>query len=136
MQEIQISMREIQGKSKMRFIFQHSILLRSTFYFARSDQPAWGGGQGMGWGFDIFKNLPSNSLPTGKSFQSNATKFPHPGIAIEYPKGRTQERHNENISKYPLPWENKISQMPHPRANKDNQNPTPCSPAGITLIGA
>ena len=31
------------------------------------------------------KNLPSNSLPTGKSFQS---KFPHPGlhIAVKYPK--------------------------------------------------
>ena len=25
----------------------------------------------------FFKNLPSNSLPTGKSFQSIATKFPH-----------------------------------------------------------
>ena len=40
----------------------------------------------MGWGFDFFKNLPSNSLPTGKPFQSNAQKFPHPGwhIAVNY----------------------------------------------------
>ena len=30
----------------------------------------------------FFKNLPSNSLPTGKSFQSIATKFPHPGLHI------------------------------------------------------
>ena len=30
----------------------------------------------------FFKNLQSNSLPTGKSFQSNATKFPHPGLHI------------------------------------------------------
>ena len=27
-------------------------------------------------------NLPSNCLPTGKSFQSIATKFPHPGLHI------------------------------------------------------
>ena len=34
----------------------------------------------------FFKNLPSNSLPTGKPFQSNAQKFPHPGrhIAVNY----------------------------------------------------
>ena len=30
----------------------------------------------------FFKNLQSNSLPTGKSFQSIATKFPHPGLHI------------------------------------------------------
>ena len=30
----------------------------------------------------FFKNFQSNSLPTGKSFQSNATKFPHPGLHI------------------------------------------------------
>ena len=28
------------------------------------------------------KNLQSNSLPTGKSFQSNATKFPYPRLHI------------------------------------------------------
>ena len=42
------------------------------------------------WGGDLtfFKNLQSNSLPTDKSFQSNATKFPHPGlhVAVKYPK--------------------------------------------------
>ena len=32
----------------------------------------------------------------------------------------------EEIFRYPLPWENKISQMLHPRADKDNQIPTPC----------
>ena len=46
-----------------------------------------GGRQGIGWGFGdltIFKNLLSNSLP---SFQSIATKFPHPGMHIAvYPK--------------------------------------------------
>ena len=47
-------------------------------------------GGGRAWGGDLtfLKNLQSNSLPTGKSFQSNATKFPHPGlhIAVIYPK--------------------------------------------------
>ena len=52
-------------------------------------KPAGGGG-GRTWGGDLtfFKNLRSNSLPAGKSFQSNATKFPHPRlhIAVKYPK--------------------------------------------------
>ena len=48
-----------------------------------------GGVGGRAWGGD----LPSNSLPTGKSFQSNATKFPHPGrqIAIKYPKAEPKK---------------------------------------------
>ena len=36
----------------------------------------------MGWEFDFFQNLQSNSLPTGKSFQSNATKFSCPKLHI------------------------------------------------------
>ena len=41
-------------------------------------------GGGAAWGGDLtfFKNLQSNSLPTGKSFQSNAAKFPHPRLHI------------------------------------------------------
>ena len=37
--------------------------------------------------------LPSNSLLTGKSFQSNAAKFAHPGlhIAIKYPKAEPKK---------------------------------------------
>ena len=47
-----------------------------------------GGEAGQGGGdLTFFKNMPSNSLPTGKSFQSIETKFPHPGL------------HNKNISK-------------------------------------
>ena len=48
----------------------------------------------MVWGFDLFKNLQSNSLPTGKPFQSIATKFPHPGlhIAVKYPKVEPKKR--------------------------------------------
>ena len=51
-------------------------------------KPAGGGGGAVGggraWGGDLtfFKNLSSNSLCTGKSFQSIATKFPHPGLHI------------------------------------------------------
>ena len=47
----------------------------------------------MGWDLTFFKNLPSNSLPTGKSFQSNAAKFAHPGlhIAIKYPKAEPKK---------------------------------------------
>ena len=43
-----------------------------------------GGAGGRAWGGDLtfFKNLQSNSLPTGKSFQSNATKSPWPGLHI------------------------------------------------------
>ena len=40
-----------------------------------------GGKAGRG-DLTFFKNLQSNPLPTGKSFQSNATKFPHPGLHI------------------------------------------------------
>ena len=47
-------------------------------------------GEGRAWGGDLtfFKNLQLNSLPTAKSFQSNTTTFPHPGlhIAVKYPK--------------------------------------------------
>ena len=43
-----------------------------------------GEGEGRAWGGDLTfsKNLPSNSLPMGKSFQSIATKFPHPRLHI------------------------------------------------------
>ena len=47
--------------------------------------PAGGGGggrQSIGWGFDFFKKFQLNSLPMGKAFQSNATKFPHPRLHI------------------------------------------------------
>ena len=37
--------------------------------------------------------------------------------AVKYPTS------GEEIFRYPLPWENKISQMLHPRADKDNQIP-------------
>ena len=49
----------------------------------------WRRGGGRAWGGDLtfFKNLLSNSLPMGKSIQSIATKFPHPGLHIAvYPK--------------------------------------------------
>ena len=41
-----------------------------------------GGGRAEGGDLTFFKNLQSNALPTGKSFQSNVTKFPHPRLYI------------------------------------------------------
>jgi len=66
-----------------------------TLYAPINVMPAGGGGRARGGDLTFFKNLQSNSLPTGKSFQSNATKFPHPRLHV----GRTEERHNKNISK-------------------------------------
>ena len=53
-----------------------------------SRRGAEGGGRAWSGDLTFLKNLPSNSLPMGKSFQSNATKFPHPGlhIAVKFPK--------------------------------------------------
>ena len=47
-------------------------------------QCGWTGGGSEAWGgdFTFFKNLALNSLPTGKSFQSNLTKFPHPRLHL------------------------------------------------------
>ena len=52
-----------------------------------------GGGRAWVGDFTFFKALPSNSLHTGKSFQSNATKFPHHGlhIAIKYPEAEPKK---------------------------------------------
>ena len=54
----------------------------------------------------FFKNLQSNSLPTGKSFQSNATKFPHPRLHIavnpkaEPKKGRIKLTPNKTLQSF------------------------------------
>ena len=54
--------------------------------------PAEGGGRAWGGDLTFFKNLQSNSLPTGKSFQSNATKFPHPRLHIAvHPKAEPKK---------------------------------------------
>ena len=63
--------------------------------------PAGRGEAGHGGGdLTFFKNLQSNSLPTGKSFQSNATKFPHPRLQIAVnPKAEPKKGTIKNISK-------------------------------------
>ena len=40
--------------------------------------------KGRAWSGDLtfFKKLPSNSLPTGRSFRSIATNFRHPGVTL------------------------------------------------------
>ena len=62
-------------------------------------------GESRAWGGDLrfFKNLPSNSLHTGKSFQLIATKFPHPGLHIAVRpkagpnKGTIKKSPNKNL---------------------------------------
>ena len=58
-----------------------------------------GGGEGQGgraWWGDVtfFQNLLSNSLPTGKSFQSNAPKFPRADTFYQscYSQGKVREK--------------------------------------------
>ena len=41
-----------------------------------------GGGRAKGGDLTFIKKFQSNSLPTGKAFQSNATKFPYPRLHI------------------------------------------------------
>ena len=65
-------------------------------YQCKAGGQGGGGGRGcIAWGGDLTfcKNLPSNSLPTGKSLQSNATKFPHPRlyIATKYPNAEPKK---------------------------------------------
>ena len=47
----------------------------------------------MGCDLTFFKNFAVKFLLTGKSFQSIATKFPHPGlhIAVKYPKAEPKK---------------------------------------------
>ena len=67
-----------------------------------------GGGGGRAYGGDLtfFKNFQSNSLPTGKSFQSNATKFPHPRLhnavhpKAEPKKGTTKISPNKTLQSF------------------------------------
>ena len=54
----------------------------------------------MGWDLTFFKNLQSNSLPTGKSFKSNAAKFPHPRLHISVnPQAGAKKGRIKKISK-------------------------------------
>jgi len=59
-----------------------------SFYYAPINLKPGGWGGGRAWGGDLtfLKNLPSNSLPTGKPFQSNAQTFLLPGrhIAVNH----------------------------------------------------
>ena len=63
-----------------------------------------GGGRARGGDLTFFKNLPSNSLPTGKPFQSNAQKFPHPGRHIVvnhfYPGCKKDARKTGKLSNF------------------------------------
>ena len=78
------------NKLVMKFIslcmnIRDTLLLSSesdVTYAPINVKPAGGGGRAWGRDLTFFENLPSNSLPTGKLFQSNAQKFPRPGRHI------------------------------------------------------
>ena len=75
--------------------FQTSSLHLCTYQCKAGGGRGGGGMLGRAWGGDLtlFKNVQSNFLPTGISFQSNATKFPRPGlhIAVKYPKAEPKK---------------------------------------------
>ena len=87
---VSVSVLRICFASEIDFTFFSRIFCKSVYYAPINVKPAGGGeGGGRAWGGDLtfFKNLPSNSLPTSKSFHSIATKFPHPGLHISvHPK--------------------------------------------------
>ena len=60
----------------------------SNMHLSMLSRRGRGGGRAWGGHLTFFKNFAVKFLPTGKSFQSIATKFPHPGlhIAVKYPK--------------------------------------------------
>ena len=76
-----------------------------------------GGRRGIGWAFDIFQKVLSNSLPRGKNVKSNILKFPTPGNDL-WSQARTK------ITKSLLPGQqdNSNSLPPGP---SDRSNPRP-----------
>ena len=84
-------------KSLKNYIFSLKPALKSSsdvrYYAPINVKPAGGGSRAWGGDLTFFKNWQSDCLPTGKSFQSIATKFPHPGlhIAAKCPKAEPKE---------------------------------------------
>ena len=77
------------GPSKfMIYMYRACSYFQNIMHLSMLSRQGRGGGRAWGGDLTFLKNLPSNFLPTGKSFQSNATKFPLPGlhIAVKYPK--------------------------------------------------
>ena len=64
----------VSGTSQSYLSFRAS---QNSLLFMHLSMLSLRGGRAWGGDLTFFKNLPSNSLPTGKSFQSIATKFPH-----------------------------------------------------------
>ena len=89
-----ISTQKLRFPSHPRAKVWHQGPTGAEHYAPINVNPAGAGGrQGMGGDLTFFKNLQSNSQPTGNSFQSNATKFAHPGlhIAVKYPKAEPKK---------------------------------------------
>ena len=93
-----------------------------------------GGGQGgRAWCGDLtfVQNLSSNSLPTGKSFHSNAQKFPELISFIRVATVREKSGKNENFSRSgkrlvdpSVHWTKKDSNIPSP-GEQDHSNAPP-----------
>ena len=92
--QLMISTQKLRFPSHPRAKVWHQGPTGAEHYAPINVNPAGAGGrQGMGGDLTFFKNLQSNSQPTGNSFQSNATKFAHPGlhIAVKYPKAEPKK---------------------------------------------
>ena len=80
-------------------LFIHSIL--STNQCKAGGEGGGGGRQGMGWGFDIFQKFAVKFPAHGQIIpvKYNYISPPRAAHCYQISQGRTQERHNENISK-------------------------------------
>ena len=83
-------------------VFSHrgKRVLLAESYAPINVKPA-GGRQGMGWGFDIFQKFAVKFPAHGQIIPVKCSQISPPWAAhcFQISQGRTQERHNENISK-------------------------------------
>ena len=76
------AVKEINKENVSSFLIYWSGQLTIWTYQFKAGGGGVGGSRAWGGDLTFSKNLPSNSLPTGKLFQSNAQKFPQPGRHI------------------------------------------------------
>ena len=73
---------------------------RPQHYAPINVKPPGGGRQGMGWGFDIFQKF-AVKFPAHRQIipvKCNKISPPRAAHCYQISQGRTQERHDENIS--------------------------------------
>ena len=81
----------------------------------------------------FFKNFQPNSLPTGKSFQSNATKFPHPGLHIAVNQKAEPKKGTIKIVSPPLGEQDQSNALPQGQQRQSNPHPMPCPPRRLYI---